>query len=121
MALGVLVLVVLICMLALEQGGDDVEEADTGVIENFEVRYVGIHRQDIVAGARLHEVDAVERVTFVVDVFVRGGDTRLEKRTDPGNESMVLVFKEVHPGIDLLINVYRQRRFKVERQLADEV
>ena len=100
---------------AFEQGRNDVEESKGSVINDFEVGGVGILRQDIVACARLHEVDVAQGVALIEDVFIWGGHTSLKDRADPRDELDFLVLQEVNLGVDLLVDVDRKRRLQVDR------
>ena len=63
--------------------------------------------QDILALASLEEINPVEFVSLVEDVFPLDGDPHLEQRTDPRDEPLVTGLQEVNLGVDRLIDVNR--------------
>lgn len=58
-------------MLFVEAGSDDVDDAKVRMLDEAHEWRVCITRQNVVAEALLHEINAVQLVALVVDVLVR--------------------------------------------------
>lgn len=90
-----------------EKGGDEVNQAKARVLNDLDEGRVQITWQDVVTGAALEEVDAVERVVVVVDAFIGRGDPCLERWTDPGNELAAFALQEVDIAVEICIDGHR--------------
>lgn len=80
-------------VLALvKASGNDVDHSKASALDEGDKWLIGVLRQDIVALAALKEVNSSDLVALVEDVLARGRHLRLEERTNPRDESLILAF-----------------------------
>ena len=85
---GIILQIVLV--IRREERTDYVDYAEAGVLDDLAERLVVVLRQNVVCLAFSHKENAFDKVTFIVYVFPRGRNARLEAWTNPGNKCLLL-------------------------------
>lgn len=84
--------------------GYDVEHAEVRTLREVAVLDVVVSVQNKTYTAFLEEVDAVDFISFLVNVFILLDANRLEHRADEGNKCPGLVLQEPYFFVGLFVN-----------------
>lgn len=104
-----------------EQGDDDVNQSEAGVLDDLKERSVTIFGQDIINSTIPKEVDVVNLIILVENGLFRGGHSRLENWADPGYEISFLLFQENNGAIDVVVDAESDLLADAKRQVLDEL
>lgn len=103
------------------KSGDEVDEAEACMLKDLNERCICVLGQYILTASTLQEVDSVKWIVLMVDSFLGGDDTRLEHRTDPGDETIRFTFQKVDLFVNVFVNERGQLGAQVQRQLIDKI
>jgi hypothetical protein len=96
----------IIVIILLKAARNNVDDSEAAALDNVNESLVAILWQHVSARSLLDEIDELDGVAFIEHTFLRLGDVRLQKWTEPRDEVLLLVCQVVDLRVDILEYVH---------------